>query len=159
MQCIKKHHKNPDLDVTHACKVTYNAEVCTMSNVRTHGASLSLEPAETVIMMPVPERELVAGGRAGKSFTAVSRPHRHVSHRTIADVGANTVKSAEWKKWYESDTPYRLRCTDSGSIYKTNRLTCKNIILYHSPNCMWPAAFWLHDISYSYKSSILIFSA
>ena len=77
---------------------TQKCVLCTMSYARTHGASLSLEPAETVIMVPVPERELVAGGRAGKSFTAVSRPHRHVSHCTIADVGANTVKSAEWKK-------------------------------------------------------------
>jgi len=49
--------------------------------------------------MAVPEGELVAGGSAGKSFTAVNRPHRHVSHRTIADVGASTSKP-EWRKTF-----------------------------------------------------------
>ena len=43
-------------------------------------------------MMVVPVDELVAGGSAGKSFAAVNGPYRHVSHRTIAHVGAGTIK-------------------------------------------------------------------
>ena len=66
---------------------------CTTKNyVRTHGASLSLEVAKTMVMIAVPEGELCAGGSAGKSFAAVNGPHRHVSHRTIAHVGAGTIK-------------------------------------------------------------------
>ena len=45
-----------------------------------------------MVMMAVPEGELGAGGSARKSFTAVNRPHRHVSHRTIAHIGAGTIK-------------------------------------------------------------------
>ena len=124
-----------------ACKVTYDAGVCTrhsMSYVRTHGASLSLEPAETVIMMAVPEGELVAGGSAGKSFTAVSRPHRHISHCTIADVGANTVKSIEWRKWYEPDTPSQIQVTSTKQMVAhatTNCYLCP-IVQLHVACCL-----------------------
>ena len=45
-------------------------------------------------MMVVPVEELGAGGSAGKSFAAVNKPHRHVSHRTIAHIGAGTTKPA-----------------------------------------------------------------